>query len=331
MGFPIKKRIDTSNMNDGHLSSGLDLLSAAVDSRPLLASSMGQGGVGLGHSSLTHTSDDAMTSSTNSDSEDFSFVLSTPTSQVSKAMAKSSESTSKRAKAFPEVLMDIISDPDNAPIISWLPHGRCFAIHDQGEFTSTILHKHFRRVIFRSFARKLNRWGFRSVKRSVSGFDSTFEHTHFRRDQPELVSKMSCKSNPARNPSLTLAMRSNEKQPAATTNTDTSAHGLSRSPSPSSVSSASVQAAPQVPQVSPSFVNRISGSIHHNEHQFLDTELLLIQELHHRQIRRQALLQLAQQMPDADIVAQYVADKRRLILSRMQQFGSDEYVHMSGL
>ncbi|KAL9187004.1 hypothetical protein ACHAXT_010724 [Thalassiosira profunda] len=106
--------------------------------------------------------------------------------------------TPKRARTFPDTLRELLEDPEIAPsIASWLPSGDSFAIHDAARFQSVVLPKYFRKVIFRSFVRKLNRWGFRTVKRSVSGCESTFEHPSFRRDRPELATQMRCHSKAA--------------------------------------------------------------------------------------------------------------------------------------
>lgn len=199
MGFPIKKRaataMHTSSDSDNH--SGLDLLSAVIDSR-LVPNHDG--------SSSTEETSVALTATTPVDSsvedeegcDDSSISDNQSNSTTSQSLSKAHYSTHKRAKTFPEVLLDILSNNDNEYIVGWLPHGKSFAIHDSNRFSSLILPKYFRRVIFRSFIRKLNRWGFRSTKRSVSGYASTFEHKHFRRDEPELCAKIRCKSNPTR-------------------------------------------------------------------------------------------------------------------------------------
>ena len=196
--------------------------------------------------------------------------------------------------------MEILSNPDYVPIVSWLPHGKCFAIHNHSQFSSRILPKYFRRVIFRSFIRKLNRWGFRSVKRSVSGFESTFEPRYFCWDQPKLCGRLHCKSNPT------------SKAASKSSTTDTNEADIAPFPS-HSIASTTFPAA-QVPQAAPI----MNSSISHNEDFSLQSgnELMLREMRHHRQ---QALMQLVHQMPlvDADIVSQYVAEKwQRLMLQQ---------------
>ena len=170
MGFPIKKRINCTDHGDGGPAPrGLDLLSAAIDAR-LVSDAAISGG----------------------DGEESSAASEAVPSQLA-ALSRNN----KRARPFPAVLRDILSDPEHESVVSWLPHGRSFAVHDTHKFSCEVLPKYYRKVVFRSFARKLNRWGFRSIKKSVSGFETTFEHNLFKRDEPELSEGMECKSNPA--------------------------------------------------------------------------------------------------------------------------------------
>lgn len=46
-------------------------------------------------------------------------------------------------RSFPEILYDIVSDPDTDDICSWLPHGKGFMIHDKIRFGNEILPKYF--------------------------------------------------------------------------------------------------------------------------------------------------------------------------------------------
>ena len=244
-------------------------------------------------------------------------------------MAASYNSTHKRAKTFPEILMDILSTPDFAPIVSWLPNGNSFAIHNPTDFSAKILPKYFRRVIFRSFIRKLNRWGFRSVKRSVSGFESTFEHKSFCRDEPELTAKMYCKSNPTTKQAKASSSPSPQVGPVlARPNTDNLAlvnvgalsrmNGMLHSVSAESAMAMNQQQQrqPQQQQQLPSAPQGFFNDPLPAEQ--LRNELLLREIQAHRQ---QNLMSLIHQMPmsEADMVSQYIpsGDRRffRLRLS----------------
>lgn len=207
MGSPIEKRAaanaDEAN-SDGDSRNGLDLLSAVIDSRRVHEDETSTTGTTTCTVASTSTSTvvETLTDHNDDGCYDSSIISdhnSTSTTNISQPVSNiQHDSSHKRARTFPEVLMEILSNPDNEHIVGWLQHGKSFAIHNSTLFSSQILPKYFRRVIFRSFIRKLNRWGFRSSKRSISGFASTFEHKYFCRDEPELCARIYCKSNPTR-------------------------------------------------------------------------------------------------------------------------------------
>ncbi|KAL7531138.1 hypothetical protein ACHAXR_005238 [Thalassiosira sp. AJA248-18] len=281
MGFPIKKRITTPASMKGSdqpsAPSGLDLLSAAIDSRPKRAPPK-------------DSSEDAIVAE--------SVAVEECTVSDNGASSSVHSTTKVRAKNFPEVLMEIVSNPDYAHMVSWLPHGKSFAIHDPCRFSAEILPKYFRRVIFRSFVRKLNRWGFRSVKRSLSGFESTFEHQYFCRDQPELSAKMYCKSNPATK-SLPSCATSNSTSTAGNSNTVVT-------PSVSADSILSILAAASAANVPPRQIPQLSINNRNEEFPLQLPNSLLLLEIEQQRQRQQALMQLVNQrpMPESDIMSQ---------------------------
>mmetsp|Transcript_11723 Transcript_11723/g.17966 ORF Transcript_11723/g.17966 Transcript_11723/m.17966 type:complete len:350 (-) Transcript_11723:35-1084(-) len=99
-------------------------------------------------------------------------------------------------KSFVQILMDILNveDPDQTSIICWVPDGESFLIADQERFEKELLPTYFRGSLFNSFVRKLNRWGFRRLKRT--GKASSFAHDCFIRDKPWLCENMRCQSKP---------------------------------------------------------------------------------------------------------------------------------------
>ena len=68
-------------------------------------------------------------------------------------------------KNFPETLFAVISDKESDDIISWLPHGKGFIIHDKNLFGTMILPRYFDGAKFTSFTRRLKRWAFVRVPR----------------------------------------------------------------------------------------------------------------------------------------------------------------------
>jgi len=91
-------------------------------------------------------------------------------------------------KNFPETLYDIISAEENQHIISWLPHGQGFILHDKQRFASKILPRFFDGAKFASFTRRLNRWSFARFPRGPEM--GAYSNPNFIRNRPELVQKM---------------------------------------------------------------------------------------------------------------------------------------------
>jgi hypothetical protein len=56
-------------------------------------------------------------------------------------------------------MMEMLADERHLGIVSWLPHGKGFAILDKKRFSKEVMPRHFsRKAKFTSFTRKLNRW-----------------------------------------------------------------------------------------------------------------------------------------------------------------------------
>ena len=90
---------------------------------------------------------------------------------------------------FPEILYEIISnEKDNHAVISWLPHGKGFVIHDKKVFSEKILPNHFDGAKYTSFTRRLKRWNFERVPRGPEM--GAYYNKFFRRGRPDLVSSM---------------------------------------------------------------------------------------------------------------------------------------------
>lgn len=71
----------------------------------------------------------------------------------------------KPPRAFPVVLFDVVSCDGLSDIVSWLPHGRGFLVHDKRRFEREVLPRHFDGAKFTSFTRRLKRWNFVRVPR----------------------------------------------------------------------------------------------------------------------------------------------------------------------
>lgn len=99
----------------------------------------------------------------------------------------------KQPPTFPSKLMQILSMEEYSDIIMWLPHGCSFAIINPKEFISVVLPRHFTKVKYSSFTRKLHRWGFKRVSRGEEA--GSYYHKLFQRDNNELCKKMSTRQH----------------------------------------------------------------------------------------------------------------------------------------
>jgi hypothetical protein len=92
---------------------------------------------------------------------------------------------------FPEKVHRMITDAEadgNEDIISFMPHGRAFKIHDQQRFVKEILGNYLRQSLLSSFHRQLNLYGF---VRIISGPDEgAYYHELFLRGRPNLCAYM---------------------------------------------------------------------------------------------------------------------------------------------
>jgi len=91
-------------------------------------------------------------------------------------------------KNFPETLFEVVSAQEHAHIISWLPHGQGFIIHDKQRFASIILPRYFDGAKFTSFTRRLKRWNFVRVPRGPEL--GAYYNKNFMRGRLEMVQKM---------------------------------------------------------------------------------------------------------------------------------------------
>jgi len=97
------------------------------------------------------------------------------------------ENISKK-KTFAEKLMDVLSCEDNEDIVTWFPDGHSFVVLSQVQFTQEILPRLSKVIKYKSFVRKLYRWGFKRVPGNTK--DTAFYHSKFLRDHKDLCKQM---------------------------------------------------------------------------------------------------------------------------------------------
>ena len=92
---------------------------------------------------------------------------------------------------FPWKLHDMLEaaeDLEFTTVVSWLPDGKTFRVHDKERFVNHIMQRYFDQTKYKSFQRQLNMWGFR---RPLSGPEKNgYSHQHFVRGRPSLCCRM---------------------------------------------------------------------------------------------------------------------------------------------
>ena len=73
--------------------------------------------------------------------------------------------TSIDAMTFAQKVHSILSDDKYSAIISWMPHGRAFRVHQPAVFEREICPKYFQHGRYSSFLRALNNYGFKHLTR----------------------------------------------------------------------------------------------------------------------------------------------------------------------
>ena len=102
------------------------------------------------------------------------------------------QTTLKKAKGryqetFPIKLFKILENSDRggySSIISWLPHGRAFMIHDEALFKELIMGNYFHQTTYDSFKRQLYIYGFQKIRKKHIDHGSYF-HELFLRNRHE--------------------------------------------------------------------------------------------------------------------------------------------------
>lgn len=68
-----------------------------------------------------------------------------------------------RVPNFPAKMHSILSRPDLAEIVCWMPHGRSWRVLKPREFEIKVIPTYFEHSKFSSFIRQANGWGFRRM------------------------------------------------------------------------------------------------------------------------------------------------------------------------
>ncbi len=133
---------------------------------------------------------------------------------------------SANVPAFLAKLWKLVDDPDTNSMISWSPEGTSFVIHNQAEFTQSLLPYYYKHSNMASFVRQLNMYGFHKVVGVDSGGlksekqeEMEFAHPCFLRGMEHLLEKIKRKvASQAKSAQFAPAMKSEKVNEVITFN-----------------------------------------------------------------------------------------------------------------
>lgn len=94
---------------------------------------------------------------------------------------KSKRNCDAARNTFPKTLKYILSQPTLTSIVSWLPHGRSFLVHNAKKMESEVLPRFFKQTKIKSFLRQLNKWGFKRITAKKGVDEGSYYHEYFLR------------------------------------------------------------------------------------------------------------------------------------------------------
>uniref|UniRef100_A0A7S1FXI8 HSF-type DNA-binding domain-containing protein n=1 Tax=Corethron hystrix TaxID=216773 RepID=A0A7S1FXI8_9STRA len=89
---------------------------------------------------------------------------------------------------FPMKLQKLLSEPKYEHIVSWMPHGRCWKIHQKREFELLVLPILFGHCKNNSFLRQVNGWAFKRITRGPD--KGSYYNEFFLRGLPHICRHM---------------------------------------------------------------------------------------------------------------------------------------------
>jgi hypothetical protein len=91
---------------------------------------------------------------------------------------------------FSAKMYAILSRPELADIVSWMPHGRSWKIHKPREFEAKVIPTYFKHSKLPSFIRQANVWGFRRITWKGKDDYNSYYHELFLRGKPYLIKRI---------------------------------------------------------------------------------------------------------------------------------------------
>lgn len=97
----------------------------------------------------------------------YSQVLPKSLAMVSSGRVSPGGTNSMRVQKLPTKLSAMLSCKEFEHIISWMPHGRAWKIHNPHAFVEEVIPRFFDNTNYNSFIRLVNAWGFRRVMKGT--------------------------------------------------------------------------------------------------------------------------------------------------------------------
>jgi hypothetical protein len=111
-------------------------------------------------------------------------------------------------------------------VVSWLPQGKAFKVHNTAAFVSEILPMHFKQTKYKSFQRQLNLWGFQRITKGTETEKGAYLHPDFLKNQEDLCQKLNRQSAKKQSSEAVKSTKSTPKSCAAHVTDDESTSSL---------------------------------------------------------------------------------------------------------
>ena len=87
-------------------------------------------------------------------------------------------------------MLDAAEEEGFTSVVSWLPNGVSFKVHDKETFVSMVMSRYFEQNHYKSFQRQLNMWGFTRYTSGPEEQLGGYTHEYFVRGKSSLCRRM---------------------------------------------------------------------------------------------------------------------------------------------
>jgi HSF-type DNA-binding len=195
---------DTTNKIRAASTDGLDLLVSQLPDDPNFVARLNRNSVSLEHLYFTNSIEQPLNKFESSlSSPDFSPWLSHSNSAIKEEEERIS---SALVSTFPlklQRILDKLETENSVDIISWLPHGRAFRLHDVSRFVTELMPQFFNQTKYSSFQRQLHMYNFQRITSKTNKDKGSYHHPSFIRGEPDkagLIRRMRVNGKGTRQP-----------------------------------------------------------------------------------------------------------------------------------